>query len=169
MSIFGSLGGMLGNLFDQYGGPQVVLTQVLNQMGGVQGVLQKLQQAGLGGQVSSWLGNGSNEPVSPEAIGNAIGHGKIGDIATKLGIPPGSALADDRARTARVDRPHQPQRHRAVPHAAARRDGGFAARSATLTSGPTIRQRFLKVSGAKLATEGGAGSTALVGDRRVTP
>ncbi len=88
MSIFGGLGGMLGNLFDQYGGPQVVLTQVLNQMGGVQGVLQKLQQAGLGGQVSSWLGNGSNEPVSPEAIGNAIGHGKIGDIATKLGIPP---------------------------------------------------------------------------------
>lgn len=88
MSIFGSLGGMLGNLFDQYGGPQVVLTQVLNQMGGVQGVLQKLQQAGLGGQVSSWLGNGSNEPVSPEAIGNAIGHSKIGEMATKLGIPP---------------------------------------------------------------------------------
>ncbi len=88
MSIFGSLGGMLGNLFEQYGGPQVVLTQVLNQMGGVQGVLQKLQQAGLGGQVSSWLGNGPNEPVSPEAIGNAIGHSKIGDMATKLGIPP---------------------------------------------------------------------------------
>ena len=88
MSIFGSLGGMVGNLFDQYGGPQAVLTQVLNQMGGVQGVLQKLQQAGLGGQVSSWLGNGPNEPVSPEAIGNAIGHGKIGEMATKLGIPP---------------------------------------------------------------------------------
>ena len=88
MSIFGGLGGMLGHLFDQYGGPQVVLTQVLNQMGGVQGVLQKLQQAGLGGQVSSWLGNGSNEPVSPEAIGNAIGRSKIGDMATKLGIPP---------------------------------------------------------------------------------
>ena len=78
MSVFGGLGGMLGNLFDQYGGPQVVLTQVLNQMGGVQGVLQKLQQAGLGGQVSSWLGSGPNEPVSPEAIGNAIGHSKIG-------------------------------------------------------------------------------------------
>ena len=88
MSIFGGLGGMLGNLFDQYGGPQVVLTQVLNQMGGVQGVLQKLQQAGLGGQVSSWLGNGPNEPVTPDAIGNAIGRSKIGEMATKLGVPP---------------------------------------------------------------------------------
>ena len=88
MSIFGSLGGMVGNLFDQYGGPQVVLTRVFNQMGGVQGVLQKLQQAGLGGQVSSWLGNGTNQPVTPEDIGNAIGHSKIGEMATSLGIPP---------------------------------------------------------------------------------
>ena len=87
MSIIGNLGGMLGNLFEQYGGPQAVLSQVLNQMGGVEGVLAKLRQAGLGDQVSSWLGAGPNQPVTPEAIGNALGHGKLGDIAAKLGIP----------------------------------------------------------------------------------
>ena len=88
MSIFGNLGGMLGSLFDQYGGPQVVLTQVFNQMGGVEGVLQKLQQAGLGGQVSSWLGKGANQSISADDIGNALGHTKIGDLASRLGIPP---------------------------------------------------------------------------------
>ncbi len=88
MSIFGGLGGMLGNLLDEYGGPQAVATQVLNEMGGVQGVLAKLQQAGLGGQVSSWLGNGTNQPVSPEQIGNALGQGPLADIAAKIGMTP---------------------------------------------------------------------------------
>lgn len=88
MSLLSGLGGMLGNLLDQYGGPQAVATQVLNQLGGVQGVLAKLQQAGLGGQVSSWLGNGSNEPVSPEQVGAALGHGPLAEIAAKFGLTP---------------------------------------------------------------------------------
>lgn len=88
MSLLGGLGGMLGNLLDQYGGPQAVATQVLNQLGGVQGVLDKLRQAGLGGQVSSWLGDGANQPVSPEEIGGALGHGPLADIAARIGMTP---------------------------------------------------------------------------------
>lgn len=87
MSIFGNLGGVLGNLFAPYGGPQAVLSQALGEMGGVQGVIGKLQQAGLGDQVSSWLGKGPNQPVTPDAIGSALGHGKLGEVAAKLGIP----------------------------------------------------------------------------------
>lgn len=88
MSIFGNVGGWLGDLLDQYGGPQAVLTQVFNQMGGVQGVLAKLQQAGLGGQVGSWLGTGPNQPVSPAEIGNALGHGPLANVASSLGMTP---------------------------------------------------------------------------------
>ena len=88
MSIFGSLGGMLGNLLDEYGGPEAIAGQVLNQMGGVPGVLDKLQQAGLGGQVASWIGTGPNQQVSPEQIGTALGHGPLADVAAKIGIPP---------------------------------------------------------------------------------
>ncbi len=88
MSLFGNLGGLLGNLLDQYGGPQAVLGQVFNQMGGVPGVLAKLQQAGLGGQVASWLGTGQNQPVSPEEIGNALGHGPLANVASRLGMSP---------------------------------------------------------------------------------
>ena len=87
MSIFGSLGGMLGGLVEQYGGPQGLAGQALTQMGGVQGVLGKLQQAGLGGQVQSWLGNDPNQPISADQITGALGHGPLGDIASKFGIP----------------------------------------------------------------------------------
>ena len=88
MSMFGGLGGLLGNLMDRFGGPEALATQVLNQMGGVQGVLAKLQQAGLGGQVASWLGTGPNQPVTPGEVGSALGHGPLADVAAKLGIPP---------------------------------------------------------------------------------
>ena len=88
MSIFGNLGAMLGNLLDEYGGPEAIASQAFTQMGGLQGVLDKLQQAGLGPQVSSWLGTGANQPITPEAIGNALGHGSLADMAGKIGISP---------------------------------------------------------------------------------
>lgn len=93
MSIFGNLGGMLGNLLDQYGGPEAIAGQVLTQMGGVQGVVAKLQQAGFGSQVSSWLGTGENEPITPEAIANSLGHGQLADMASKIGISPDQLTA----------------------------------------------------------------------------
>ncbi len=88
MGIFGDLGGLLGHLFEPHGGSQAVLSQVLEEMGGVQGAIGKLQKAGLGDQVSSWLGRGPNQPVTPDAIGDAFGRSKLGEIAAKLGVPP---------------------------------------------------------------------------------
>ena len=88
MSLFGSLGGMLGNLLDQYGGPEAVAGQVFTQLGGVQGILNKLQQAGFGPQVSSWLGTGANQPIDANSITHALGHGTLADIAGKIGISP---------------------------------------------------------------------------------
>ena len=93
MSIFGNLGGMLGNLLDNYGGPEAVAGQVLTQMGGVQGVVAKLQQAGFGSQVSSWLGTGENEPITPEAIAHSLGHGQLAEMAGKIGISPDQLTA----------------------------------------------------------------------------
>ena len=87
MSIFGSLEGLVGGLVQQYGGAQGLAGQALNQMGGVQGVLGKLQQAGLGGQVQSWLGNDPNQPISADDLTNALGHGKLGEVASSFGIP----------------------------------------------------------------------------------
>jgi uncharacterized protein YidB (DUF937 family) len=46
------------------------LSQILGKtdLGGIGGLLAQLQQGGLDRQVASWLGNGSNMPISPDQL-----------------------------------------------------------------------------------------------------
>jgi len=68
--------------------------QVLNgQAGGLDGVLQSLQQGGLGDAVKSWVGTGGNLPVSADQLQNILGSGAVQDLAAKLGISPGDAAS----------------------------------------------------------------------------
>ena len=55
------------------------------------GIVEKLKQGGLGDQVSSWLGDGDNAPVSADQLTNALGADKMGEMASKLGMDSGSA------------------------------------------------------------------------------
>ena len=48
-----------------------VLSTVLAQNGGVQGLMNKFSQGGLGGIFSSWVGTGENQPVSASQVQNA--------------------------------------------------------------------------------------------------
>ena len=41
-------------------------------LGGLGGLLNKLQQGGLGDQTNSWVGSGQNQPVSPSQLGQAL-------------------------------------------------------------------------------------------------
>ena len=88
MSIFGNLGGMLGNLVEQHGGTEAILQGALQQAGGVQGIVSKLQGAGYGDAVQSWLGAGPNQPVTADGIAQALGHGRIGEMAAGYGLQP---------------------------------------------------------------------------------
>lgn len=54
-------------------------------------ITDKLKEGGLGDQLSSWLGDGENAPVSAEEITNAFGADKIGEMASKLGVDASSA------------------------------------------------------------------------------
>ncbi|MEZ5646735.1 MAG: YidB family protein [Burkholderiaceae bacterium] len=68
--------------------PQMIMglvTLVLNNAGGLQGLLAKLQSAGLGQQAQSWVGTGANQPVAPDALGGALGPDLMGMIASQLG------------------------------------------------------------------------------------
>lgn len=62
-----------------------LVTLLMNNAGGLQGLLSKLQSAGLGQQVQSWTGTGANQPVSPEALGSALGPDLMGMVAKQLG------------------------------------------------------------------------------------
>lgn len=54
-------------------------------------ILSKMQQSGLGDIAASWLGNGSNAPISPGAVTDLIGSDKIADFASRFGLSEESA------------------------------------------------------------------------------
>ena len=88
MSIFGNLGGLVGDFVEQHGGAEAMAQNALQQAGGLQGIVGKLQRAGYGDQVQSWLGAGPNQPVTADGIAQAIGHGKLGEMAQSYGVQP---------------------------------------------------------------------------------
>lgn len=62
-----------------------IVSALMNQAGGLSGILSKLQQAGLGDAAQSWVGTGANQPVSADALGGALGPDLMGMIAKQLG------------------------------------------------------------------------------------
>lgn len=65
-----------------------LLRQVLGNEG-LQGILAKLEQAGLGAQVKSWIDqNKQNIPITADQIKEALGNEQVKQIAAKLGISP---------------------------------------------------------------------------------
>lgn len=94
----GLLGNMLGGMTSGSavgGQPQNPLLrialQVLQQNGGLQGVLGKFQQAGYAEQAQSWVSTGQNLPIDANALQQALGQGQLGQIAQQLGISNGEA------------------------------------------------------------------------------
>jgi uncharacterized protein YidB (DUF937 family) len=59
----------------------------------MQGLLDKLQQSGLGPQVSSWLGDGKNLPITADQLKAALGNEQIQQIAADFGLPMDKILA----------------------------------------------------------------------------
>jgi uncharacterized protein YidB (DUF937 family) len=55
-------------------------------LGGLGGLLNKLEQGGLGKATSSWVGSGQNQPVSPGQLGSALGSNTIKTLAQKSGL-----------------------------------------------------------------------------------
>jgi len=59
--------------------------ELLNNAGGLSGILSKLQQGGLAEAAASWVGTGTNQPVSADALGGALGPDLMGMVAKQLG------------------------------------------------------------------------------------
>ncbi|MDR3464413.1 MAG: YidB family protein [Xanthobacteraceae bacterium] len=67
----------------------VVLSEVLGNgsQGGLSAIVAKLQQSGLGAQVSSWLGNGENMPITADQLKQVLSNDQVKQLAAKFGIP----------------------------------------------------------------------------------
>jgi len=95
MGLFDSFASnLLGQLTGSSGGQQspllgMALQLVQNYPGGLSGLLEKFQAAGLGNEVKSWISTGGNLPVSAEQLGRVLGSDQIGNIASQLGMSNG--------------------------------------------------------------------------------
>ena len=66
-----------------------VLGEVLGSgsQGGLSAIVAKLQQAGLGDQVKSWLGNGQNLPITAQQLQEVLGSDAVRQLAARYNIP----------------------------------------------------------------------------------
>jgi uncharacterized protein YidB (DUF937 family) len=55
-------------------------------LGGLGGLLNKLEQGGLGDVAKSWVGSGQNQPVSPGQLGSALGPSILKTVSQMTGI-----------------------------------------------------------------------------------
>lgn len=64
------------------------ILQLVNnpQTGGIQGLIQSFDKAGLGDIIQSWITQGKNLPISATQIESVFGHEPIRNFAGRLGI-----------------------------------------------------------------------------------
>jgi uncharacterized protein YidB (DUF937 family) len=65
--------------------------QIIQQNGGLPGIISKFQQGGYGQHMDSWVGTGANMPISGNQLQEVLGSGSIGQIAQQLGLSHGDA------------------------------------------------------------------------------
>lgn len=66
-----------------------VLSEIIGTggQGGLSAIVAKLQQAGFGDLVKSWIGNGQNLPITADQLRQVLGSDTVRQIAAKYNIP----------------------------------------------------------------------------------
>lgn len=90
-------GGAMGSALGRVGGSiaasalMTLAFQLLQQNGGISGIVDKLRNSGLGQHASSWVGTGDNMPVSGDQLRNAFGSDELAQLAKHAGLTPDQA------------------------------------------------------------------------------
>lgn len=90
----GSGGGGIADLIGQVGNnPQLLqmASRLLGNEGGVgglDGLIAKFQQAGLGDVVASWVGTGQNQAISGGQLSQVLGSDTLSGLARQMGVEP---------------------------------------------------------------------------------
>jgi uncharacterized protein YidB (DUF937 family) len=69
------------------------LVAMLNdpRTGGIEGLMRRFQQGGLGDVFSSWVGTGQNQPISADDLSRVLGQGQLSQISQQANVPPQQA------------------------------------------------------------------------------
>lgn len=78
----GILGGLIGTQM------AMIVDDLIERQGGVQGLVQQLHAKGLGEAVKTWVGTGFNTSLTIQQVHQAFGAGTIGELAAKAGMSP---------------------------------------------------------------------------------
>ncbi len=76
---------------DKSAGVFGAIQSVIQQQGGLGGLVEKFKQSGMGDTVNSWIGLGKNQDVSGSQLEKILGSEQVKAIAEKLGIDPKAA------------------------------------------------------------------------------
>ena len=87
-SVLGAVSGNADGKQTQTSPIITILATLLAQSGGIQGLMNKVSQAGLGDVFSKWVSTGPNPPVTGEHIQQVFGAEQIQALAAQLGIDP---------------------------------------------------------------------------------
>ena len=80
----GMFDGLLGGVI---GGAMVsVVNNIIEQHGGLQGVIGQFEQNGLGPTVKSWVSTGANHPISSEDLQRVLGPEMLQQLSQKTGM-----------------------------------------------------------------------------------
>ena len=60
--------------------------QILEQNGGLPGIISKFEHGGMADHIGSWVATGANMPISGAQLQEILGSGSIGEIAQRLGL-----------------------------------------------------------------------------------
>jgi uncharacterized protein YidB (DUF937 family) len=91
MGLFDSVVGALGQAAGGDGQPDLMrlVLGLVQQAGGLEGLMARLQQGGLAEAAASWVSTGQNLPVSGAQLEGALGGDLLGPLARQLGLGQG--------------------------------------------------------------------------------
>ena len=78
----GFIGGLLG------AGAMSMVEKYIQENGGVQAIVDKFDQHGLGGVARSWVSNEANQPITADQVHKVLGGTFVESLASKVGFSP---------------------------------------------------------------------------------
>ena len=82
----GLLDGLVGGAIGA--GLAVAASRLIEQHGGIQGIVSQMETHGLGETVRSWVAQGPNQPITAERLQQVFGSGTLAEMAARLGLSP---------------------------------------------------------------------------------
>jgi uncharacterized protein YidB (DUF937 family) len=87
MGLFDTLKGALGSAEGAAFPAMISAILAQTQYHDLAGLVAALEKGGLGPQVQSWLGNGTNMPITEDQLKAVLGNAQLQDFARHAGLP----------------------------------------------------------------------------------